>query len=184
MDIGCGTGIVTQMLAHRLNVDHIYGIDMDSGVIEFAKHNHNESNIQYINQDISVEWHELAPGLRALEGKVSLVFSSACFQWIDNKKNAMKNIYRLLENGGKIYADIMQIPDLFEGFPKISKKFTNLQNILTKVQQMNVWSDLFNEFNLKIISQEFIVEKHNIPEKAFKERKNILVFIYNIIKYL
>ncbi|CAG2164095.1 unnamed protein product [Oppiella nova] len=168
VDIGCGTGVVTQMLAHRLMVDHIYGIDIDSGVIEFAKHTHNESNIQYINQDISAEWYELAPGLRALEGRVSLVFSSACFQWIDNKRNAMKNIYRLLKNGGKICADIMQIPDLFEGFPDMYEKFTgNIQNIPTKVQQMNVWSDLFQEFNLKIISQEFILENHTIPEKAF-----------------
>jgi len=66
-----------------------------------------KDNITYFAQDFGQEFQCLAPELRALEGKVDLIFSNFCFQWIENKANVVKNMNHLLSKGGKIYINIL-----------------------------------------------------------------------------
>ena len=40
IDMGCGPGIMTDVLANEFNCKHIVGIDINPQIIEFAKQNH------------------------------------------------------------------------------------------------------------------------------------------------
>ena len=113
MDFGCGTGNVTLMLNSLLTIRQIYAIDVDPEMIDFANENHPKDNIQYILQDLSQEWDQLSPDIKALENKVSLIFSNHVLHWIINKENLAKNLYRLLSKNGKLYANIYWITDPF-----------------------------------------------------------------------
>ncbi|CAG2175165.1 unnamed protein product, partial [Oppiella nova] len=74
LDIGCGSGNITQTIGDILKVKQIYGIDVDKEMIGFATQNHCKPYIQYFAQDFGADWDVLAPELRALEGKVDLIF--------------------------------------------------------------------------------------------------------------
>ncbi|CAG2118311.1 unnamed protein product, partial [Medioppia subpectinata] len=93
LDIGCGSGNITKTLADVLNAKQIYAIDVDKEMIAFAGKNHGKPNVQYLAQDFGLEWDLLSPTLRALEGKVDLIFTNHCLHWIINKRNVVNNLY-------------------------------------------------------------------------------------------
>ena len=76
LDCGCGTGILTNILAK--NAKKIVGIDISSKSIEVAKNNNSEQNIIFYNNSIN-EFAELYPqkisSLCALYTSVSLSMS-------------------------------------------------------------------------------------------------------------
>jgi len=74
------------MLDKSLRINQLNAIDIDDKMIKFAKQNYNKPNIQYITQDIEAEWEDLRPELKALEGKVTLIFTNFVLHWIVNKK--------------------------------------------------------------------------------------------------
>ncbi|XP_054157465.1 malonyl-[acyl-carrier protein] O-methyltransferase 2-like [Oppia nitens] len=172
LDIGCGTGNITQTLNDKLSVDHIYGVDVDTDMIEFARQHHPKPNITYLSQDISVDWDQLSPQIRSLESKVSLIFTNHCFHWIVNKENAVKNIERLLNKSAKIYANIYWIIDPFylnlsdEELVIHRKEF---MNIPTKEKQLDIWIKLFNGSNLSVISYNFLLKSAEYELKSFEE---------------
>jgi trans-aconitate methyltransferase len=86
---------VTLLLNSLLTINKLYAIDVDKDMIKFAEEKHNKNNIHYLLQDLSLEWNQLRPQLKALEGKVSLIFSNYVLHWIKDKENAAKNLFRL-----------------------------------------------------------------------------------------
>lgn len=52
LDLGCGTGILTRMLADKFPNSHIVGVDVSANYLEVAKKNSRHyKNITYIHQD-------------------------------------------------------------------------------------------------------------------------------------
>ncbi|CAG2173812.1 unnamed protein product, partial [Oppiella nova] len=72
LDIGCGTGNVTKLLADVFKVKQIIGIDVDKQMIDFANENNCNQIITYYVQDFGLTWDGLSPQMRELEGKVLL----------------------------------------------------------------------------------------------------------------
>ncbi|CAG2174690.1 unnamed protein product, partial [Oppiella nova] len=72
VDIGCGSGYMTQLLAKRV------------------KHkNHKMDSIEYWIQDMSVSWHDMSSRLKELESRVDLIVSNFAFHWIEDKSQLM-----------------------------------------------------------------------------------------------
>jgi SAM-dependent methyltransferase len=153
-----------------LTINQLYAIDIDKDMIKFAEEKHHKSNIHYLLQDLSLEWDQLRSELKALEGKVSLIFSNHVLHWIKDKENAAKNLFRLLSKSGKIYAQIFWISDPFSDL-KAKEKEVHEKEILkipTKESQLNGWINIFRTVGFDLIENEFHLRKDVYEKKVFE----------------
>ncbi|MFC2137814.1 methyltransferase domain-containing protein [Bacteroidota bacterium] len=100
IDIGCGPGNSTQILAERWPDARILGVDKSPAMIEKAKRD-------YPNQD----WRIMDSGKNEINEKFDIVFSNATIQWISNHADLLKRFYNLLIDGGMI---AIQLPLFFD----------------------------------------------------------------------
>ncbi|MBB3187645.1 methyltransferase domain-containing protein [Microbacter margulisiae] len=91
IDIGCGPGNSTNVLAQRFPDAYILGVDNSPNMIEAAKKNY--PNLHFMLCDASKE-------LGSLERDFDVVFSNACIQWIPNHKVLLSNMLGLLKDNG------------------------------------------------------------------------------------
>jgi len=90
IDLGCGTGELTTMLADRLPGSDVLGIDSSPEMLEQAK---------------SKEREGLRFELRAIEdaaGEWDLVFSNAAIQWVEDHAGLIPSLFTLVSPGGQI----------------------------------------------------------------------------------
>lgn len=91
IDIGCGPGNSTNILAQRFPNAYILGIDNSLNMIETAKRD-------YPNLDFKI--CDASKDLSLLDHDFDVVFSNACIQWIPNHSELLKNMIGLLKPGG------------------------------------------------------------------------------------
>ncbi|MEN6565276.1 MAG: methyltransferase domain-containing protein [Veillonellales bacterium] len=91
IDIGCGPGNSTRILAERFPNAYILGIDKSSDMIETAKKNY--PNLDFKICDVSTD-------LSIIDNDFDIIFSNACIQWIPNHNQLLRNMIKLLKTGG------------------------------------------------------------------------------------
>lgn len=96
LDIGCGPGTVTQILAYYTNLGEIIGTDVDPKMIAEAKKRNTNSRFTFHIWDIQKPVDFL--------GKFDLVTANAMMHWIPDQHAALKNIYDCLKPGGHFLA--------------------------------------------------------------------------------
>jgi biotin biosynthesis protein BioC len=104
LEIGCGTGDFTKWLLDNGARAAITAIDIAPAMIQAAKErvlsNDSSSNgesadhVQFVLADIEV-WAESAPSK-----SFDLIVSNACFQWLSNPEQTMRQLGRLLREDG------------------------------------------------------------------------------------
>lgn len=91
IDIGCGAGHAAEILSEKY--DKVIGLDLCSKLIELAKQKHNNSNIEYIAQDImNFETEE----------KFDFVYSHTMMHHLEDYENGLLKIKSLVSKGGKL----------------------------------------------------------------------------------
>jgi malonyl-CoA O-methyltransferase len=94
LDVGCGTGWVTQNLAKKLpNID-VFAMDLAEGMLNHARHNHPLANLHWLCGD--------AENLPVLAQSMDLVFSNLAIQWCENPLALFAEFTRVLKPGGEI----------------------------------------------------------------------------------
>jgi len=102
LDIGCGPGNSTAVLAERYPDADILGIDNSEEMITAACTNYPHLKFQRFDAE---------KDLISLGQTFDIVFSNACIQWIPNHENLIKNMMSLLNKGGVL---AVQIPMIWE----------------------------------------------------------------------
>ena len=99
LDIGCGTGRISQQLATRC--DKLIAMDLAFGMLTYAKQNSldGEPSICWLQGD--------ADCLPMADNSVDMVFSSMALQWSDNQQKVMSEIARVLSPGSNAVLAIM-----------------------------------------------------------------------------
>ncbi|WP_375331732.1 class I SAM-dependent methyltransferase [Candidatus Tisiphia endosymbiont of Temnostethus pusillus] len=93
LDIGCGDGKITKILAERVPYGKVLGIDISESMIKLAH------QLQTENLHFSISNSE-----RLLtKEKFDLIFSFFCIQWVENKQQAFYEISNHLGERGKVY---------------------------------------------------------------------------------
>lgn len=92
LDVGCGPGNSTQVLADAFpNALRIIGIDSSPEMIETAKDDHPDMEFRLCD----------ASGLSSLgEHDFDVVFSNACLQWVPDHPRVLRDMLALLRPGG------------------------------------------------------------------------------------
>ena len=91
IDIGCGPGNSTDVLAQRFPGSYILGIDNSSNMIEAAKMKY--PNLHFMLCDATKD-------LPGLDRDFDIVFSNACIQWVPNHHDLLKNMMGMLKQTG------------------------------------------------------------------------------------
>lgn len=91
IDIGCGPGNSTRVLADRFSGAHIIGADNSQNMLDKAKSQNPE--LDFMIFDASRDFS-------GFNKKFDVVFSNACIQWIPNHRELIKNMMGILNDGG------------------------------------------------------------------------------------
>lgn len=93
VDIGCGPGNSTQVIAKRYPDAYVLGCDNSPGMLETA-------GLDYPDFDFKI--CDASRDLDILGGDFDIVFSNACIQWIPDHPRLLKNMMGLLRKGGML----------------------------------------------------------------------------------
>ncbi|MBO2515773.1 MAG: trans-aconitate methyltransferase [Clostridiales bacterium] len=99
IDIGCGPGNSTKVLADRFPGIRVTGADISQNMIALAKRNYPE--MEFISLDASKD-------LAGMKERYDIVFSSACIQWIPDHRRLIPGMMGILKAGGVL---AVQMPD-------------------------------------------------------------------------
>lgn len=92
LDLGCGTGTLTQALAHKGN--RVLGIDSSPGMIQKARSLYPDLSFE-VADACALPWCE----------EFDLVFSNAVFHWITTPRLLLENVWKVLKPGGKLVCE-------------------------------------------------------------------------------
>lgn len=162
IDIGCGSGKLTNEISRLIPEAKILAIDISSSMIEKAKQNLS-NNIEFICEDFL--------HLNITE-KVDLIFSNKVFHWILDQEALFYKIYKILKPSGQLIVSFGaegSMPKFREAcyqvgldFNHLNLKLSNsiyivnlLKNIGFKVKYHEViWNPC--EMENKIMYKEFV----------------------------
>ncbi|MEP1445083.1 MAG: methyltransferase domain-containing protein [Paraglaciecola sp.] len=99
LDIGCGTGRISQRLSNRC--DRLVAMDLAFGMLQYAQQNE-------VVADPSICWLQGdADSLPLADDSVDMLFSSMVLQWADNQQKVMAEINRVMSSGATAILAIM-----------------------------------------------------------------------------
>jgi malonyl-CoA O-methyltransferase len=91
LEIGCGSGYLTQLLCNAFPNARLTAVDLSPGMIEVAKKRVFEERITFLCGDIE-------------EMKISrnfdIIISNATFQWLNHPQKVIEKLYKLLKKEG------------------------------------------------------------------------------------
>ena len=102
IDIGCGTGEQTKILAEKFPKTQFLGIDASSEMLKKSDE-FKSGNLSFKQQTIE--------SLYSTEQKWDLVFSNAALQWSDNHEKLFPKLISLLNDGGQFAVQMPVQPE-------------------------------------------------------------------------
>ncbi|MBW2506491.1 MAG: malonyl-ACP O-methyltransferase BioC [Deltaproteobacteria bacterium] len=118
LEIGCGTGNFTSMLADRFPNARIVALDFSPEMIAIARHKLNNPNLEFICAEGEMYLHD------ARANSFDLVVSNGSLQWFSDIEKTMHNIARILTSCGSMFCSIFGPQSLQE----LGKGLQYLQN--------------------------------------------------------
>lgn len=99
LEIGCGTGFLTQKILNRYNEAHFTITDISESMLKFCRE--KTSKIRKERQ-LAVEFLENDINSKCPLGQYDLIVSSLVFQWLPNLKKVIRQLKEQLSPGGKL----------------------------------------------------------------------------------
>ncbi|MDY6842756.1 MAG: methyltransferase domain-containing protein [Thermodesulfobacteriota bacterium] len=90
LDLGCGDGVNTALIAKALPNGEVMGIDASKGMIDTAKPK-EKTNLRFILMDID----EIA-----FEDEFDVIYSNATLHWVKDHYRLLRNVLKALRDGG------------------------------------------------------------------------------------
>lgn len=166
IDIGCGPGNSTRVLADKFNDAYIVGADNSQNMLDKAKDQ---------NPDLNFMLFDASRDFTDIKERFDVVFSNACIQWIPNHRELIKNMMGILNDGGMLAVQTpmnyqepihLIIGELIKS-RKWKNKFANprLFHNLTQGEYFDLLSEVTDDFSIwetvychRMPSHESIIE--------------------------
>jgi ubiquinone/menaquinone biosynthesis C-methylase UbiE len=107
LDVACGTGVVTRLAAARSGNDgQVAGLDVNPGMLVVSR--------SLAPAGASMDWHEAsAEAMPLADGAFDVVLCQMGLQFIPDKRQALKEMRRVLRPGGRV---ALNLPGPTPGF--------------------------------------------------------------------
>ncbi|MDO4806372.1 MAG: methyltransferase domain-containing protein [Coriobacteriales bacterium] len=125
LDLGCGPGNSTAVLAKLFSGAAITGADNSDAMLARARVDHPE--LCFVHLDATGD-------LSAFEGQYGLVFSNACLHWIPDHQSLIPRLMRLLKPGGTL---AVQVP--------VAKRMQMYSEVVWPIVEQPRWRKLLIE---------------------------------------
>ena len=112
IDLGCGTGIITQILFNNIKFNKSYACDFAPNLLNYAKYRLKKFSTEILNSDY---YNTLNKNL-----KYNLIFSNMSFQWCLDIELLLKLLYKNLEPYG-ILSFSIPVKGTLQNVPNQSK---------------------------------------------------------------
>lgn len=93
LDLGCGDGALTKVIADLVPRGEVIGIDASHGMIETALGGKKQDNLQFFFMDIDQ--------LNYVD-RFDVIFSNAALHWVKDHGRLLANAYRALRDNGQV----------------------------------------------------------------------------------
>lgn len=117
LELGCGTGLLTEKLHHAYPHSDITAVDIALGMIRECKDNHcARRRVNFLVGD--------AEDLR-MDHHYDLIISSSCFQWLSDIRSTIRRLSERLTAGGIMAFSAPasgSLPELWESYYSVSGK--------------------------------------------------------------
>jgi len=146
IDIGCGIGHITNLLAKNTGLNgKLIGLDFSEDMINYAKKNSTLENVEFLQGDIN-----------------NLEFSSNSFDWIwsmdtiwagskefgcptEEPGKILNQLYQILKPGGKIYLLFWTSQKFLPGYPLLEAKLNASTSANAPyLEEMNPYNHVMN----------------------------------------
>ncbi len=161
IDIGCGPGNSTQILAERWPDAEVTGIDNSPAMIEKAASEYPDRN-----------WKLMDAGKDEIDEKFDIVFSNATIQWIPRHEKLLRKFHGLLKEGGVVAVQIPLFWDMPLGksireiardrrWESLTRDATAQFTIYNSSRYYDILSEIFNSIEIWETHYFHIMDSHN-----------------------
>lgn len=164
LDVGCGTGLLTEVFHYAFPHAHISAIDIAENMLRLARKKLALPNILFSLQDVeSTNWdhHTI----------YDIIISNAVFQWLEQPHKTIECLAKQLHPGGQILASTFG-PETFQELASVFQEVEQEMKLPTyshhlPMKDANEWSLIFK--NAGIPKTTVIEKKVQLPYKDCRE---------------
>lgn len=136
IDLGCGTGLITEFLKNEISCRKLYAIDLADALLRLAS--------ERLKYDVVIESSFDSVPLK--DKSVDLVFSNMSFQWSYDLKRTIDESSRILKKSGLL---AFSIPNK-ESFKEVRESIENLD-------MPNFLNDFFDVSGLRYMLSDYTI---------------------------
>lgn len=148
LDLGCGPGELIEELSDKFDNLHITGLDFSEKMIEISKLKNKKAN--HILMDVAE--------LNKLNKKFKIIICTHSFPYYREPVKVLKDLYRLLEDEGKIFIGFASGDSLYDkfvlSFVKLTTGHANYPSDEKFRQMVDMTGGIFQIENLKVIKEK------------------------------
>lgn len=132
MDAGCGSGLLTKLLAQKVPRGKVYGVDIDSNMIKQAKRNLKDlENVELVQAEIvDVNLHT----------KLDIIFSNASLHWVHDHAQVFQHFWETLKQHSNQQAQLLI---QCGGYGNLRRIVT----LLHRIMGLNEFNEYFGNMN-------------------------------------
>ena len=168
LDIGCGSGWATRLLADYAFNGRVTGIDISDEMVRVAR----ESSQSYANVDFEVASAEQLP---FAENEFTHAFSMESLYYYRNIPKALAEIHRVMKNGGVFCA----VVDLYWE-NEATHQWIDTLKVPVELLSVDDYRSLFIDAGFTNIRDERIIDPTPVPEDysggSFKSRADFVAY--------
>ncbi len=165
LEIGPGTGFLSEIIVKRFPNAKIDFVDISPMMIEKLK--------ERLGEEERFEFYSCDIESLCIDEKYDLVFSSSCFQWINNLKDLFGKLSNYLKKDGKLIFSIFGKDTFVELNNLLKERFPHVQVSQDFYSSSEIFKMMKNYFNLEDMKVENKKEYYNDLFDFFKYVKKI-----------
>lgn len=150
LEIGCGTGILTELVNEKIEFKSYKAID----IVEDCK-----SFVESISEDISFINEDVEIYLQQCDEEFDLIISNAALQWVQDFESVVKTLKKRLKPNGILLFTTFGKENLREIYHLLGKTL----QYYSKIELLNIFSDMQIE-----IDEEIHIMAFDSPKDVLK----------------